>query len=57
MVKEKVESGHGIIGCEMHEPNGWGESYHIMKKRSQKKGVFRTLLESLFSFFRKGEQP
>jgi hypothetical protein len=28
LVKQRVESGKGIIGCEMSEPNGWGESYH-----------------------------
>lgn len=31
--KEEVSSGKGIIGCEMHEVNGWGESYHIPKRK------------------------
>lgn len=28
LIKEKVDSGKGIIGCEMHESNGWGNSFH-----------------------------
>lgn len=24
LIKEPVEAGHGIIGCEMHDLNGWG---------------------------------
>lgn len=27
--KQCIESGKGIIGCEMHELNGWGSTYHI----------------------------
>lgn len=26
--KETVEPGRGIVGCEMHENNGWGLSFH-----------------------------
>lgn len=29
LIKQRVEPGKGIIGCEMHELNGWGASYHI----------------------------
>lgn len=25
LIQEKVEPNHGIIGCEMHESNGWGD--------------------------------
>ncbi len=32
LIKNKNESGHGIIGCEMHELNGWGNSHHISPK-------------------------
>ncbi len=46
LVKHEVEPGRGIIGCEMHDLNGWGERCHIPKKR--KKGVISTLLSSLF---------
>jgi hypothetical protein len=45
--KEQVESGHGIVGCEMHEIFGWGQTYHIPPKK-EKRGLFRTLLVSLF---------
>jgi hypothetical protein len=27
--KEQVAPGKGIIGCEMHEINGWGNHYHL----------------------------
>lgn len=42
---EEVESGKGIIGCEMHELNGWGEEQHQYKREGG------GLLRSLFSFF------
>lgn len=32
--KERVESGKGIIGCEMHESNGWGTSFHCPRSRT-----------------------
>lgn len=47
LIKYPVEPDHGIIGCEMHEIFGWGESYHIYKPR--KKGFFKRI----FSFFTK----
>lgn len=28
LVKQEVEPGKGIIGCEMHGYFGWGEAYH-----------------------------
>lgn len=34
--KQKVEPGKGIIGCEMHELNGWGATYHVPSKRKKK---------------------
>jgi len=30
LIKEQVSPGHGIIGCEMHELNGWGSTYHSL---------------------------
>ncbi|MDP1880953.1 MAG: hypothetical protein Q8K60_08455 [Parachlamydiaceae bacterium] len=44
LVKEKVEPGKGIIGCEMHDINGWGESLH--QYQSRKKGFFKTIFKS-----------
>lgn len=29
LIKYQVEPSHGIIGCEMHEINGWGNDLHI----------------------------
>jgi hypothetical protein len=43
LIKYPVESGKGIIGCEMHEINGWGEKHHTFRK-----GLIQTLLESIF---------
>lgn len=50
LVKNKVEPGKGIIGCEMHDLNGWGNSLHIPAEK-HKKGFFRTILLSLFGKF------
>lgn len=43
LMKYQVEPGHGIIGCEMHELNGWGSSFHIPRKKRNK-----NLFERLF---------
>ncbi len=45
LLEEKVDSGKGIVGCEMHELNGWGESHHRYKREGN------GYLRSLFSFF------
>lgn len=55
LVKQKVITGKNIIGCEMHELNGWGESYHRPRKKNKKKGLFRTLIDSFFSVFRRNK--
>lgn len=36
LIKERVEPGKGIIGCEMHDLNGWGLSLHIPRKKKKK---------------------
>ncbi len=43
--KDPLEPGHGIIGCEMHEINGWGEAY---QPPSYKKTWIRRLFETIF---------
>lgn len=40
--KHKVAPSHGIIGCEMHEVVGWGDSYHYEPPR--KRGLVSSLL-------------
>lgn len=45
-IKEKVHSGKGITGCEMHELNGWGEAYHQAPK--PKKRFFWSLIKRIF---------
>ncbi len=46
-IQKKVESGKGIVGCEMHELNGWGHRLHtpIAKKKT---GWLRTFAKLLF---------
>lgn len=51
LVKQQVHSGKGIIGCEMHDLNGWGNSLHIPTKK--KSGFMRTILTTLFNKFDK----
>lgn len=46
LIKETVEPGHGIIGCEMHDLNGWGTNLHQLK--SHKKGIWRMMISYLF---------
>lgn len=41
--KNRVEPMNGLVGCEMHESNGWGESYHVFRKK--KKGLISKLLD------------
>lgn len=45
LIKEQVQPGDGIIGCEMHEINGWGNTHHVKKK---KKGFISRFLIKLF---------
>lgn len=46
LVKEQVEPGEGIIGCEMHDLNGWGTERHRIKRH--KKGWWGKLFSYLF---------
>lgn len=52
--KQKVEPGRGIVGCEMHDLEGWGNTLHIPKK-PKKKGFVRTILGSIGKLFNKSE--
>ena len=52
LIKEQVEPNHGIIGCEMHDLNGWGIEMHRFKPH--KKGVWAKLMSSLFREGRHG---
>ena len=45
-VQEEVEPTQGIIGCEMHELNGWGNRLHVYPPK--KKGVIRTFFSLIF---------
>jgi hypothetical protein len=53
--KERVASGRGIIGCEMHDLNGWGEKYHC--KPPRKPGLIASILGSLLSSKKNSMQP
>lgn len=42
---QSVESGKGIVGCEMKELNGWGE---VHQHRKEGCGILRALFAFLF---------
>ncbi len=44
LIQYQVYPGDGIIGCEMHDLNGWGNSIHKPLKK-HRKSLFATLLE------------
>jgi hypothetical protein len=46
LIKNQVSPSHGIVGCEMHDVNGWNIEYHIPAKRPSK---FATFLSRIFS--------
>lgn len=43
LIKYPVEPGDGIIGCEMHDLNGWGNVIHVPIKK-KRKGLIAALL-------------
>lgn len=45
-IKEGVETGKGIIGCEMHEIFGWQKKQHIPVQK--KPGFLSSLWERFF---------
>jgi len=45
LIKDEVTPLHGIVGCEMHDLNGWGLGYHIYKEPEP--GHFRKILNLL----------
>jgi|GEM_PF-1027211 len=51
LIKYQVESGKGIIGCEMHEFNGWGSSYD--QKKRKKKSRIKIFIEKVLKKFKK----
>ncbi|CCB85240.1 hypothetical protein [Parachlamydia acanthamoebae] len=52
--KYRVEPSQGIVGCEMHEINGWGNRIHIPLKK-KRKGLISSVVNWLFSFGTKKE--
>lgn len=41
LIQYQVSSSHGIIGCEMHDLNGWGDTWHgqlepLIKEKKEK---------------------
>lgn len=48
--KMKIESGKGIIGCEMHEIHGYGESFHNTRVH-KREGLLHSL-KKVFSRLR-----
>lgn len=52
LVKHQLQPGRGIIGCEMHDLNGWGDTLHIPIKK-KKSGFFQTMIQAIFGKFNK----
>lgn len=46
LIQEQVSPHQGIVGCEMHDINGWGNTLHIPKKK--KRGRLAALFIKLF---------
>lgn len=46
--KERLYPSNGIVGCEMHEINGWGDTIHHPATKNKKRGRFHRWLASLF---------
>lgn len=46
LIREKVESGLGITGCEMHDLNGWGT--HLHHERLSRKSFWAKFIVYLF---------
>lgn len=44
--KETLSQGKGFNGCEMQEPNGWGQSYDL--PHPKKPGFLRRLLKKVW---------
>lgn len=42
--KERKEPGKGFNGCEMHELNGWGESF-AREKPAHKEGFIKKFIK------------
>lgn len=54
LIKDQLEPGKGIIGCEMHDLNGWGNEIH--QRLPRKRGRLSLLIASLFSGWRKDKK-
>lgn len=52
LIKYQVMPGDGIVGCEMHDLNGWGQTIHRPVKK-RRKGIFALLLGLLFGMKKK----
>jgi hypothetical protein len=46
IIKETVEPGRGIIGCEMHDRQGWGLTLHQAQK--PRRGSISRFFAALF---------
>lgn len=49
LVQQELEPGKGLIGCEMHELNGWGNT--LDRPQGKKRGFLASLLIDLFKDF------
>lgn len=53
LIKNQVSPSNGIVGCEMHDLNGWGNTlhHHTTKRR---RGILATLILGFLSLWNKG---
>lgn len=45
LIKEQVNPGNGIVGCEMHDLNGWGNELHQMSPKKKRGSFFSSLFK------------
>ena len=50
LIHQQIEPSKGLIGCEMHEPNGWGNTLH--QQRKTPKTGFSALFVYFFRIFK-----
>lgn len=46
IIEEQVEPSNGVIGCEMHDVNGWGNEFQVFAKK--RRGPVTRFLHRLF---------
>lgn len=53
LIKQPIQPNKGFAGCEMHEINGWGNTFQ--HPQPKKRGLIASLLIHLFSSKKEGQ--